>query len=96
MKRWIVIAVLVIGLVVCGVSWVNTGASLSATRASLREMEADLEAALAEVAFWESVATPEPFGSLEELEDWLAEDDTDDNEYIDGNLMVISSAKILR
>ena len=127
MKHWIVIAVLVIGLVVCGVSWVNTGASLSATRASLRETEtelsttmttlqevetelsitkatllereaqfyvtgmtlqkteADLGAALAEAAFWESVATPEPFGSLEELEDWLAEDDTDDNEYIDGN-----------
>lgn len=42
MKHWIVIAVLVIGLVVCGVSWVNTGASLSATRASLRETETEL------------------------------------------------------
>lgn len=69
-RRWtIAIALLAIGVVVCGVNWGTAQANLADARA--------------EVEHWKSVCysggLPVHFGSLGELEDWLAEDDTNTN-----------------
>lgn len=85
MRNWL-IAALAIAVIVCGVFLGLMGSSLSGTRAEVDYWRAEAEGQWAEADYWEnqyqSIQEPRHFNSLQELNTWLAEDDTDSYAYV--------------